>query len=345
MLRGLVFGVVGLASAACAPPTASTPWSPGAEAGDGAGTESGTDAEADGGAAESDTSADAAPDDASGSTGGGLEPGSTGAPDEGSTGDAEPGPLVGPESGRLLVHGGGSFSAGFTHFIELAGGPQAAIVVIPTALPDGNFEVDNPGGYESSLESNWGLSDVTVIHTRDPALADTEAFAAPLMTADAVWFGGGRQWRFVDAYAGTRTEEEIREVLARDGVIGGSSAGASIQGSFLVRGDTQSNLVVIGDHTVGFGYLQGVGIDQHVAQRDREYDLFEVLELDPSILGLGLDEATWIVAEGDELECFGPGTVYVHDVANWAAAGNDDEKILWLAQGDRYDMGLRQLLP
>ena len=76
---------------------------------------------------------------------------------------------------------------------------------------------------------------VTVLHTRDRAEADTETFVAPLKTARGVWFGGGRQWRLVDAYLGTRTQRELEAVLARDGVIGGSSSGATIQGSYLVR--------------------------------------------------------------------------------------------------------------
>ncbi len=72
---------------------------------------------------------------------------------------------------------------------------------------------------------------------------------------EGVWFTGGRQWRIVDAYAGTMAEREIRKVLDRGGVIGGSSAGATIQGSYLVRGDTKTNTVMMGDHEEGFAYL------------------------------------------------------------------------------------------
>ena len=35
------------------------------------------------------------------------------------------------------------------------------------------------------------------------------------------------------------------QVLERGGVIGGSSAGATIQGSFLARGDTRHNQIMI----------------------------------------------------------------------------------------------------
>ena len=46
-------------------------------------------------------------------------------------------------------------------------------------------------------------------------------------------------------YANTLTEIEIRKVLDRGGVIGGSSAGATIQGTFLARGDTKTNRIMI----------------------------------------------------------------------------------------------------
>ena len=57
-----------------------------------------------------------------------------------------------------------------------------------------------------------------------------------LRDAKAVWFNGGRQWNCVDSYAKTLTEKEFHNVLERGGVIGGSSAGATIQGDYLVRG-------------------------------------------------------------------------------------------------------------
>ena len=72
----------------------------------------------------------------------------------------------------------------------------------------------------------------------DPKVADTEEFAKVLRDADAVWFNGGRQWNIVDSYANTLTYREFHKVLERGGVIGGSSAGATIQGEYLVRGDT-----------------------------------------------------------------------------------------------------------
>ena len=139
----------------------------------------------------------------------------------------------GPDKGTLIIAGGGRLGPEIVgRFISLAGGPGARIVVIPTAAEE-EFGQDCPClGMFRAL----GARNLTVLHTRDRKLADTEAFAAPLKTARAVWFVGGRHWRLVDSYAGTRTEAEIKQVLARGGVVGGTSAGASIQASYLVRG-------------------------------------------------------------------------------------------------------------
>ena len=105
-------------------------------------------------------------------------------------------------------------------------------MLIPTATEADELDAE---AAKESFVRHFGVKNVTVLHTRDRAEADTEAFVAPLKTARGVWFGGGRQWRLVDAYMGTRTQREIEAVLARGGVIGGGSAGATIQGSYLVR--------------------------------------------------------------------------------------------------------------
>ena len=124
----------------------------------------------------------------------------------------------------------------------------------------------------------FGFKNVTVLHTRDRAEADSEGFVAPLKKARAVWFNGGRQWRIVDAFAGTRTQREIEAVLEHGGVIGGSSAGATIQGSYLVRGARDGNDILMAKgHEQGFGYLRGVAIDQHILPRNRAADLVQVV--------------------------------------------------------------------
>lgn len=246
-------------------------------------------------------------------------------------------PRVGPERGSLVIVGGAMRDPDiYKRFIELAGGPDAHLVMVPTA--GGGEEYD---AFYQGLNA-WreaGARNLTILHTTDRAEADTDAFVEPLKTAGGVFFFGGRQWHLVDAYAGTKTEAAFRAVLDRGGVIGGSSAGASIQGSFLVRGDTRTNTIMMGDHQVGFGYLRNVGIDQHVLRRNRHFDLIEVIEAHPELLGIGIDENTALVVQGDQAQVMGASYVLVYD--NQATVG-ESGKFYFLAPGDRFNLATRE---
>lgn len=244
---------------------------------------------------------------------------------------------VGPTGGSLVVAGGGINDPSiYERFVSLAGGPEAPIVVIPTAGTGENYDDFWPG---LQRLRDAGAVHIKVLHTRDPQEADREDFVAPLRQARGVWFSGGRQWRLVDAYLGTRTLAEIRGVLERGGVVGGSSAGATIQGSYLARGDTSTNTIMMGDHTEGFGFLANVAIDQHLLQRNRHFDLVEVIEAHPELLGIGLDEDTAIVVRGDTFEVIGSGYVAIYDSTN---VTGDHWRFYFLAPGDRYDLSTRQ---
>src|SRR5437773_475530 len=135
-------------------------------------------------------------------------------------------PVVkGPERGALVIVGGGKVGTEIlSRMFDLAGGKDAPLVVIPTANGQDEYPADWPG---LKMFRDFGATDITLLHTKDRKQADSEAFVRPLMAAKLVWFVGGRQWRLVDVYAHTRTQREIERVLERDGVVAGSSAGAT----------------------------------------------------------------------------------------------------------------------
>jgi cyanophycinase len=253
---------------------------------------------------------------------------------------------AGPDSGSLVIVGGGmKDSAIINRFISLAGGVDAPMIVIPTA--SGEKEINTAKTAE--ILTSAGARNVTVLHTYDTAVANNKEFAAPLKKARGVWFNGGRQWRLVDAYANTLTEKEIRKVLTRGGVIGGSSAGATIQGSYLVRGDTKTNTLVMGDHDQGFAYLKNSAIDQHIMVRNRQNDLPAVISKYPYLLGIGLDENTAIVVKGNEFEVIGQSYVAIYDYNLWQEnpAGTrklkNGAKFFLLRKGDRYNVNTREV--
>jgi cyanophycinase len=256
---------------------------------------------------------------------------------------------VGPENGHLVIVGGNLQSESiWQRIISLAGGPDAPIVVVPTAGGEPTY-----GANFSSAATlrKLGATNVTVLHTYDPAVADTDEFIAPLLSAKGIFFGGGRQWRLVDAYAGTKTEAAFQSVLDRGGVISGSSAGASIIGSFLARGDTANNTILIGDHFVGFGYLKNAAIDQHVLVRNRHFDILEITRAYPELLGLAIDEDTALVVHQNEAEVIGRTYALIYDGSFWTREGSwerelppPDSRFYFLREGDKYDLGTRQVI-
>ncbi len=162
--------------------------------------------------------------------------------------------------GTLVIVGGGAITPEIgKRFIEAGGGIEGHFVVLPIAMPD----PVNPR-LEQAFIKRMGAKNVTAIPYREQKDLESPKVIAILKKATGIWFGGGRQWNFVDAYEGTRLPGLFREVLSRGGVIGGSSAGATIQGDYLVRGAPAGpNIMMCEGYERALGFLPGVAIDQH----------------------------------------------------------------------------------
>lgn len=259
---------------------------------------------------------------------------------------------TGPENGTLIVIGGGMLDEEiYERFLREAGGDTARIVVIPTALGDEYLKQDSAFIKLRQLFEGHGFKNVTLLHTRDTAKANDADFIAPLKTATGIYFMGGRQWRIADGFLDTRAHQEMNNLLARGGVIAGSSAGATIQGSYLARGDTKNNQIMMGDHEEGLAFIKNVAIDQHVLARNRQFDLFTILDKRPELLGIGLDENTAIVVKGDTFEVIGESYVLMYDQSFWSREGSalknlpDEERMFYLLRaGDRYNLREREVI-
>jgi cyanophycinase len=241
-------------------------------------------------------------------------------------------PCVGPVRGSILIAGGGELPQEiYQTFVRLAGRSGARIVIIPTASDEGV-----PAPEEMAAFRAAGAASVEVLHTRDRSVADTDEFVAPLAQATGVWFSGGRQWRVVDAYRRTSVQRELHRVLGRGGVVGGTSAGASVLASYLVRGTPDGTLrVTEPGFDVGLGLLRGVAVDQHLLARGREQELQRIVELYPQLLGIGLDEGTALVIKGDLARVEGTSRVAVYDQGGWS----NPVTFRFLNEGDSYDLG------
>ena len=224
---------------------------------------------------------------------------------------------IGPARGSLVISGGGETTSHIRErFIELAGGPDAPIVVVPTSgRDDERYNASCP-----CLQHfrDAGARNLTVLHTRDRNVANTNAFVEPLRQARGVWFMGGSHWLHTDAYLDTKVHEELFALLDRGGVIGGGSAGAHIQGEIMNVSRTperefSERTLPREDWRRGFRLLRNVIIDVHVLVRNRQFDMIGVMKLHPDMLGIAVDENTAIVVQGDRFEVIGTSYAIIHD--------------------------------
>ncbi|MDN3203270.1 cyanophycinase [Algoriphagus sediminis] len=254
--------------------------------------------------------------------------------------------------GKLLILGGAATNEYFIdYFAELAGGFDRKIVIIPSAMTDNAIENDPDFERLKKPFKNAGFTNIEVLHTRDKVLADTKEFIKPLLDAEGVWITGGRQWRLVQSYLGTRTQNALDQLLKKGKVIAGTSAGASIMADLLVRGDPAGNTIMLGEYQEGFGFLQNIAIDQHHLARNRQFDLFEVKRVHPEVLGIGLEENTGILVTDNQFKVVGKGYVGIYDGTRWSAERDtiyqlpkDVEQFYFLREGNAYDLKEQRII-
>lgn len=247
------------------------------------------------------------------------------------------------ENGTLVIVGGGGMPAGLMQrFIELAGGTEnARLVYVPCA------EQPRVSPKQRIVEA-WqaaGVSSATFIHTKNRLRAHSdEEFLMPLRDATGIWFGGGRQWNFSDSYYGTTAHKLMKDVLKRGGVIGGSSAGASIQARYLARATPIQNFRIMapGYERGGLGFISGVAIDQHFTQRGRQKDMTLLVDRYPALLGIGIDEATALIVQGTAAEVVGQGQVCFYDRRQPVEPGQPD--YMAVSAGTSYDLRARKVI-
>jgi cyanophycinase len=260
-----------------------------------------------------------------------------------------------PESSGALVLSGGEFIHPEirARFVALAGGPAKRFLYVPTASSgirlESGFEYEPAGtdttnsrdaAFEQELTRFFGVQRISLLHTRIRATANSEAFANRIREADGVWLSGGNAGRLADAYLGTRVEVELRALLQRGGVIGGNSAGAIIQGSFIVRGRPDKPVLMAPGRTRGFAFLPRVAVNPHLLSQKRENELVSVVDAHPELLGIGIPDSAGIVVRGGVLEPVGDGRIAIYD--------NKRHGCCWyyfLTRSQRFDLRQRGVQP
>lgn len=168
------------------------------------------------------------------------------------------------------------------------------------------------------------------MHTRDPEQANDPEFISPLLTATAVWISGGQQSRLATSYAGTRVEIELVKLLERGGVIGGTSAGAAIMSPVMIASGRDEPRII-----KGLSLFTGTIVDQHFLKRSRMNRLIQAVSAHPDLIGVGIDEGTALVVQGQSCQVLGDSYVVLVEV-------NDEgsPRMRVLSDGDQVELDL-----
>jgi cyanophycinase len=264
--------------------------------------------------------------------------------------------------GKVMLHGGGYVTdAAFARFIQLAGGRQARIVLVPSA-GYGRGRSESRGQFLHRLNrrfSSWvrlaatrQIKKLDFLHAEDDEADDEPAFVRPLTSATGVWFSGGDQERLNYRYVGyypqqTRFQAAVREVVRRGGIVGGSSAGMAVLPEIMTldqdRDDDEAPYSALAAH--GLGLFNGAIVEQHFDSRNGRQERFTGLLRDAArlddlaerrgagvrMLGLAVESSTALILQADRLETIGRHNAHVFIKAT------DNRTMTWhmLRSGDR----------
>lgn len=196
-------------------------------------------------------------------------------------------------------------------FIEICGGAEARIAVIPTAS-----ELEDTGARYERLFHELGAGQARSLDYRRRIDTSNPELLAWLEDATGVFLTGGNQLRITTILGGTSVTRSIRSLNAAGISVGGTSAGAAVLSEHMVAFGESGSTPLVGRVTLapGLGLTNRVVIDQHFRERDRIGRLLAAIALNPFAVGVGLDEDTAAFIDPDDvLHVVGSGAVTVID--------------------------------
>jgi cyanophycinase len=236
-------------------------------------------------------------------------------------------------------------------FLQVSGGGDADIVVIPTAS-----RMTETGPRYQKIFNDLGAKRVTVMDFDTRRDCQEAGRLKRIEEATGIFFTGGNQLRLTTLLGGTPVAKLIRVRNAHGVTVGGTSAGASILSEHMIAFGDEGSSVISGSVRLapGLGLTNRFIIDQHFRQRDRLGRLITALSYNPFAIGIGLDEdtATFISPEGT-LEVVGSGGVTIVDASevSFSSIGELSEgqpvctlglRLHILVPGATFDLNTRQ---
>ena len=133
----------------------------------------------------------------------------------------------------VAVGGGGTTDAIVQRTLALAGGKDAAVVVLPQSSA-----VATAGASSVKMWLEAGARSATKVDFSDPGAK------VAIEAATLIWMPGGDQNRFMKAIEGTGLDETIRARYRAGAVVGGTSAGAAVLSALMITGEADLTSLV-----------------------------------------------------------------------------------------------------
>jgi cyanophycinase len=232
-----------------------------------------------------------------------------------------------------------------------ARGGKLVLATVASHRPEGYFEE-----YQKAFD-DLDIGELVELYVEDRSEAGDRDKLEVLDDAAVVFFSGGDQLRITSQIGDSGIEARVRALFARGGLVAGTSAGASVMSETMLVGGASAATHRIGDlHMApGLGLIRDVIIDQHFAERGRFGRLIGAVAHNPRILGIGIDEDTAAIVEGECFRVIGSGAVYVVDgsrVSHCNLAEAEPDRVLSmhgatvhvLGTGDGFDLRERRPL-
>ena len=204
----------------------------------------------------------------------------------------------------VAVGGGGTTEAIVARTLELAGGKNAVVVVLPQSSA-----LEDAGDSSVKMWLGAGATSAMKLDFKDPSARDA------LQTATLIWMPGGDQNRFMKAIEGTGLDDVIRARHRAGAVVGGTSAGAAVLSASMITGDADLQSLASRKTTLakGLGIWPGAIVDQHFLRRQRNNRLLSAVLDNPALIGVGIDEGTAAIFREGKIEVVGRSAVVVFD--------------------------------
>lgn len=261
--------------------------------------------------------------------------------------------VAGDAKGTLLIIGGGSRPDYMMEkIIELAGGDNSKILVIPNASSD---PID-VAEYQVNQLKSLGANNVEYVFLNGQE-ANSDSALSLLEGVTGIFFSGGDQSRLTEDLLGTKFLEKIKSIYREGGVISGTSAGAAVMSEIMITGneiiqpDSNDSFTTIMsgniETTKGFGFITSAIIDQHFIYRKRHNRLLSLVLDNPKLLGIGIDESTAILVHQDfTFDVIGEFQVIIYDASDSADIamtekgffGSSNIKMHILKSGDKFSL-------